>query len=53
MSLSLSQKFIATKPREVSLNGNLKDFSVNYNSVDKFDILNIHIFWIRVIMNNT
>ena len=25
-----------------SLNGNVYDFSVDYNSFDKFDILNIH-----------
>ena len=28
--------------REVSLNGNVYDFSVDYNSIDKSDILNIH-----------
>ena len=27
---------------EVSLNGNVHDFSVDYNSIDKSDILNIH-----------
>ena len=32
----------ATESREVSLNGNVYDFSVDYNSVDKSDILNIH-----------
>ena len=32
----------ATEFREVSLNGNLYDFSVYYNSIDKTDILNIH-----------
>ena len=26
----------------VSLNGNIYDFSVDYNSIDKSDILNIH-----------
>ena len=34
--------FSATESREVSLNGNVYDFSVDYNSVDKSDILNIH-----------
>ena len=28
--------------REVSLNGNLFDFSVDYNSINKSDILNMH-----------
>ena len=28
--------------REVSLNGNVNDFSVDYNSIDKSNILNIH-----------
>ena len=35
---SISNIFSAT--RELSLNGNMYDFSVNYNSVDKSDILN-------------
>ena len=33
--------FSATDSREVFLNGNVYDFSVNYNSIDKSDILNI------------
>ena len=33
--------FIATESREVSLNRNVCDISVNYNSLDKSDILNI------------
>ena len=37
-----SDGFSATQSREVSLNGNVYDFSVYYNSIDKFDILNIH-----------
>ena len=39
---SISDGFSATKSREVSLNGNVYDFSVDCNSLDKFDILNIH-----------
>ena len=34
--------FSATESREVSLNGNVYDLSVHYDSVDKSDILNIH-----------
>ena len=30
--------------REVSLNGNVNDFSVDYNSIDKSNILNINKF---------
>ena len=32
----------STESREVSLNRNVYDFSVNYNSIGKSDILNIH-----------
>ena len=39
---SVSNGFSATESREVSLNGNVYDFSVNYNPIDKSDILNIH-----------
>ena len=39
---SVSDRFSATESREVSLYGNVYDFSVDYNSVDKSDILNIH-----------
>ena len=39
---SISNGFSATGSREVSLNGNVYDFSVNYNFIDKSDILNIH-----------
>ena len=35
-------RFSDTESREVSLNRNVYDFSVDYNSIDKFDILNIH-----------
>ena len=38
----MSNGFSATGSREVSLNGNVYDFSVDYNSIDKSDILNIH-----------
>ena len=38
----ISNAFSATESREVSLNGNLYDFSVDYNSINKSDILNIH-----------
>ena len=39
---SISNGFSATESREVSLNGNVYDFSVDYNSIDKSDILKIH-----------
>ena len=39
---SISNGFIATESKEVSLNGNVFDFSVSYNSIDKSDILDIH-----------
>ena len=39
---SISNRFSNTEPRELFLKGNLEDFSVNYNSIDKSDILNIH-----------
>ena len=35
-------EFTAIEPREVSLNGNMYDFLLHYNSTDKSDILNIH-----------
>ena len=34
--------FSATESREASLNGNMYDFSVDYISINKSDILNIH-----------
>ena len=34
--------FSITDSREVSLNGNVYDFSLDYNSIDKFDILNVY-----------
>ena len=39
---SISDGFSATESREVFLNGNVNDFSIDYNSSDKSDILNIH-----------
>ena len=39
---NISNGFSALESREVSLNGNIYDFSVDYNSIDKSDILNIH-----------
>ena len=39
---SISYGFSATESREVSLTGNVCDFSVDYNSIEKFDMLNIH-----------
>ena len=39
---SISNGFIATESKEVSLNGNVFDFSVSYNSIDKSDVLDIH-----------
>ena len=39
---SISNGFGAFKFREVFLNGNVYDFLVDYNSIDKSNILNIH-----------
>ena len=39
---SISDGFSAHEPREIFLNRNIYNFSVNYNSIDKFGILNIH-----------
>ena len=39
---SISNAFSAIESKEVSLNGNVYDFSVDYNFTDKSDILNIH-----------
>ena len=38
---NISNGLSATESREVSLNGNIYDFSVDYNSIDTSDILNI------------
>ena len=39
---SISNGFSTLEPREVCLNENVYDFSVDYNYIDKSDILNIH-----------
>ena len=39
---SISSGFSAFNSREVSLNRNVHDFSVDFNSIDKSDLLNIH-----------
>ena len=39
---SISNGFGATDSREVSLKENVFNFLVNYNAIDKSDILNIH-----------
>ena len=39
---SISDGFSAAESREVPLNGNVYDFSVNFNFIEKSDILNIH-----------
>ena len=38
----MSNVFSSADSREVSLNGNVNDFLVDYNSIDKSNILNIH-----------
>ena len=48
---STSNKFSATQSREASLNGNVYDFSLDYNCSDKSDILNIHKY--LMIKNNS
>ena len=39
---SISNKFSLNESKEVSLKGNVFDFSVDYNAVAVDDILNIH-----------
>ena len=39
---SISNGFSDTESTELSLNGIVYDFSVDYNSIDKSDIVNIH-----------
>ena len=39
---NITDGFNVTESREVFLRKNLYDFLVGYNSIDKFDILNIH-----------
>ena len=48
---SISNGFSATESREVSLNENVYDFSVDYNCIDKSDIFNIHNYLMK--KNNT
>ena len=38
---SISNEFSTTESREVFLNGNVYDFSFDYNFIDTSDILNI------------
>ena len=35
---SIPDRFSASESRQVSLNGNVYDFSVDYNSIDKYEI---------------
>ena len=44
VSEAISNRCSATESREVSLNRKVFDFSVDYNSIDKSDILNIQKF---------
>ena len=44
---SISNGLSATESRDVSLNGNVYDFSIDYNSIDETDILNIHKYLMR------
>ena len=46
---SISNRFSATESREVSLNGNVYDFSVHYSFIDKSDKLNVY----KYLMNNS
>ena len=39
---SISDGFNGTESREVSVGRNVYDFSVDYNAIDMWDILNIH-----------
>ena len=39
---SAANGFSNTQSREISLNGNVYDFSVDYNSIDKSDVVNIN-----------
>ena len=38
----MSNRFSATELGGASLNGNIFDFSIDYNSIDKSDLLNTH-----------
>ena len=48
---SISNKFDTIDSREVSLTVNVHNFSVDYNHIDKSNILNIHKY--LVVKNNT
>ena len=39
---SISNGFGVTESREVSLKGSVHDFSIDYNAIDKSDMLNIY-----------
>ena len=41
---SISNGFSAAESRELSWNGKVYDCSVDYNPIDKSDILNIHLY---------
>ena len=41
---SISAKLAAVESREDYFQRNVYHFSVNYNKIDKFDILNIHMY---------
>ena len=49
---SISNRFSATESKEVSLNGNVYDFSVDYNSIDKYDIFKIDKYFMNNNNNN-
>ena len=38
----MANGFSSAESREVFLKGNLYDFSIDYNAIDKSDILNVH-----------
>ena len=44
---ALSNKFDYVDSEEVSLKRNLRDFSVDYDAIDKSNILNIHKYLIN------
>ena len=39
---SISEGFCTVESKEVSFNGNVYDFSVDYDAIDKSEILDIH-----------
>ena len=53
-TMNFPTQFCLGSISKVSLNGNVYDFSVDYNSINKSDILNIHNYLMikRVIQNN-